>query len=108
MGRARGFSGHGDDSETFYSYTDFTTPSSLYFVKDGAAPRKIKSTPEFFNPAGMQVEQFEAESADGTMIPYFLFTPKGFDDAGKARVIADYIAGMTDRYAIAAHEAIAA
>ena len=26
----------------------------------------------------------------------------------RARVIADYIAGMTDRYAIAAHEAIAA
>jgi dGTPase len=30
------------------------------------------------------------------------------DDEGRARVIADYIAGMTDRYAIAAHEAIAA
>ena len=30
------------------------------------------------------------------------------DDDGRARVIADYIAGMTDRYAIAAHEAIAA
>jgi len=26
------------------------------------------------------------------------------DEAGQARVIADYIAGMTDRYAIAAHE----
>ena len=28
--------------------------------------------------------------------------------AGVHRVIADYIAGMTDRYAIAAHEAISA
>jgi dGTPase len=25
------------------------------------------------------------------------------DEAGRARVIADYIAGMTDRYAIAEH-----
>ena len=30
------------------------------------------------------------------------------DDAGRARVIADYIAGMTDRYAIAEHERIMA
>jgi dGTPase len=29
------------------------------------------------------------------------------DDAGRARVVADYIAGMTDRYAIAEHERIA-
>tara|TARA_R110002096_G_scaffold29497_4_gene88734 strand:- start:1834 stop:2961 length:1128 start_codon:yes stop_codon:yes gene_type:complete len=29
------------------------------------------------------------------------------DGAGRARIVADFIAGMTDRYAIAAHEAIA-
>ncbi|MCP5091977.1 MAG: deoxyguanosinetriphosphate triphosphohydrolase [Gammaproteobacteria bacterium] len=29
------------------------------------------------------------------------------DETGRARVVADYIAGMTDRYAIAAHESIA-
>jgi dGTPase len=29
------------------------------------------------------------------------------DDAGRARVVADYIAGMTDRYAISEHERIA-
>jgi dGTPase len=29
------------------------------------------------------------------------------DETGKARVVADYIAGMTDRYAIAEHERIA-
>jgi dGTPase len=29
------------------------------------------------------------------------------DDAGRARVVADYIAGMTDRYAIAEHERVA-
>jgi len=30
------------------------------------------------------------------------------DESGRARVIADYIAGMTDRYAIAEHERIMA
>ena len=28
----------------------------------------------------------------------------GQDEAGRARVVADYVAGMTDRYAIAEHE----
>ena len=29
------------------------------------------------------------------------------DESGRARVVADYVAGMTDRYAIAEHERIA-
>jgi dGTPase len=29
------------------------------------------------------------------------------DDRGRARVVADYIAGMTDRFAIKAHAALA-
>jgi dGTP triphosphohydrolase len=29
------------------------------------------------------------------------------DESGRARIIADYIAGMTDRYAMKAHEALA-
>jgi dGTPase len=28
------------------------------------------------------------------------------EESGRARVIADYIAGMTDRYAMKAHEAL--
>ena len=31
----------------------------------------------------MKVEQHEATSADGTKIPYFIFTPKGFKANGK-------------------------
>ena len=38
-------------------------------------------------------EEFSAQAANS-------------DTAGKARVVADYIAGMTDRYAIAEHERI--
>jgi dGTPase len=28
----------------------------------------------------------------------------GVDETGRARIVADYVAGMTDRYAIAEHE----
>jgi len=36
----------------------------------------------------------------------FADTAAGVDETGRARVVADYIAGMTDRYAIAAHESM--
>lgn len=65
------------------NYTDFMTPSSMYFVGDGEAAKLIQSAPEFFDTDGMAVEQYEAKSADGTMIPYFIFMPKGFEANGK-------------------------
>ena len=52
---------------------------------------------------------FAAYSSDvGKMPDEYATAAAGLDEAGRARVVADYIAGMTDRYAIAAHEAIAA
>ncbi len=39
-----------------------------------------------------------------TMPAEFADSAQHADDAGRARVVADYIAGMTDRYAIAEHE----
>ncbi len=41
------------------------------------------------------LKQMPAEFADRA---------RPLDEAGQARVVADYIAGMTDRYAIAEHE----
>jgi prolyl oligopeptidase len=73
-----------DDSNDFFLiYTDFLTPSSLYAVRDGGEPVRIKSTPAFFDSAGMTVEQHEATSADGERIPYFVFMPAGFEADGQ-------------------------
>ena len=66
------------DDTFFFTYNDFLTPTSLYLVRPGAAPERIKSTPAFFDAAGMTVDQYEATSKDGTKIPYFVFMPKGF------------------------------
>lgn len=41
------------------------------------------------------------------MPPEFADAAASLDRPGRARVVADYIAGMTDRYAIAAHESLA-
>ena len=67
----------------FLTYTDPLTPSSLYLKRPDAEPEKVKSTPEYFDATGMDVVQYEAESADGTMIPYFVMTPKGFEADGQ-------------------------
>ena len=53
-------------------------------------------------------ELFEIYIADVSRMPdEFCGAAQQQDETGKARVVADYIAGMTDRYAIAEHERIA-
>ncbi len=61
-----------------FNVTDFLSPSRLYLY-DGQTTRleQIKSAPSYFDAAGMEVEQFEAASADGTKIPYFIVKPAG-------------------------------
>ena len=48
---------------------------------------------------------FDRYMSDNTQMPEEFIARAAVDDtAGKARVVADYIAGMTDRFAIAEHE----
>jgi prolyl oligopeptidase len=53
-------------------------------VRDGAAPKSVKSSPAWFDTEGVAVAQNEAVSEDGTRIPYFLMTPRGFTADGTA------------------------
>ncbi|HNP62400.1 MAG TPA: deoxyguanosinetriphosphate triphosphohydrolase [Woeseiaceae bacterium] len=56
----------------------------------------------------MVKDLFAAYMADAGLMPdEFAEAARGLDGAGRARVVADFIAGMTDRYAITAHESIA-
>jgi prolyl oligopeptidase len=67
----------------YYAYTGFLTPTSL--VEADAASdthRIIRAEPERFDSEGMEVTQHEAKSADGTMIPYFVVKPRGFEAKG--------------------------
>ena len=59
--------------------TGFTEPTQL-FVGDaggGAAPELIKSLPAMFDARGLQVQQLQATSLDGTIIPYFIVAREG-------------------------------
>lgn len=61
----------------FFTYEDFLTPTSLYYVSDEQTMEKVKSLPDFFDSSRSEVSQFETFSKDGTRIPYFLVRPKG-------------------------------
>lgn len=61
------------DDRVFASVSGYLTPQSLWLV-DAATGQasSVKSLPAKFDAAGMEVRQFEAVSADGTRIPYFV------------------------------------
>lgn len=74
-----------DSTESFFfDYQDYTTPASLWLSQAGGKPEKVKAMPVFFDAAGVKTQQFEATSKDGTKIPYFVITPKGFKADGTA------------------------
>lgn len=68
----------------YYNYTGFLTPSTL-FEADAAEDRhnEVRGEPAWFDAEGMAVAQYEAVSADGERIPYFVVTPAGFEADGR-------------------------
>ncbi len=108
-----------------------TAPSSIDDVRDAGKPlvgmsaavyEQHRSLKAFLNrhlyrheqklemtrrAQGIVEDLFRAYSADVTLMPpEYAQAAASLDERERARVIADYIAGMTDRYAIAAHEAL--
>jgi prolyl oligopeptidase len=78
LGTAGGFGGKRDETETFYSFSSFATPPSIYRydMKTGKSTlfrqAKVK-----FNPDDYEVKQVFYPSKDGTKIPMFLTYKKG-------------------------------
>ena len=61
------------DDKVFVSVTGYLNPSSLWLADAATGVvDQVKSMPAKFDATGMTVDQFEARSADGTMIPYFV------------------------------------
>ena len=66
-----------ETDQIMYTVTGFLEPTTLYYSDGSGAPEVLKTSPSYFESAGMEVEQYEATSKDGTKIPYFLVKPKG-------------------------------
>lgn len=62
--------------QAYFTFESFLKPVTLYSYDGKGEPREIKSEPARFDAKGLVAEQFEAKSADGTQIPYFLIHSK--------------------------------
>lgn len=72
-----------DQSDLAYVNVEgFLTPETLYRVTPDLTLETAKSAPARFDTDGMVVEQREAQSADGTMIPYFIVRAEDASEAG--------------------------
>jgi prolyl oligopeptidase len=78
-----------DESDDLWvSYQDFLSPSALYLTKIGEDPGEpIKTLPSQFNARGMEVRQYEATSADGTKVPYFVVGKREAIESGHAPTV---------------------
>lgn len=78
IGTAGGFGGKRDATETFYSFTGFTTPMVVYRydLKTGAS--SVFREPKVdFQPDDFETKQVFYESKDGTRVPMFITHKKG-------------------------------
>ena len=84
--------GLGDSSksrgEVFVSSQGFLTPPTLSLADVSAASlTELRASPAKFDASTHVVEQFEATSADGTRIPYFVTRPRDLAMDGSAPTI---------------------
>ncbi len=76
-----------ETDQIMYTVTGFLEPTTLYYTDGSAPPAVLKTSPAYFAPEGMEVEQHEATSKDGTKIPYFIVKPKGMKLDGTAATL---------------------
>ena len=78
IGSVGGFGGKREDTETFYSYTSFTTPSTIYRYNLLTGESSQFRKPQVdFAPEDYETAQVFYHSKDGTRIPMFIVHKKG-------------------------------
>ena len=78
-----GFSGNKDDKETFYTFTSFTFPGTIYKYDIDKNKSELYLSPKVdFNPEEFVTEQIFYTSKDGTKVPMFLTYKKGLKRDG--------------------------
>jgi prolyl oligopeptidase len=78
IGSVAGFGGKRGDSETFFSFTGFTTPTTIYRLDMKSGKSSVFRQPKVeFNPADYETRQVFFASRDGTRVPMFITAKKG-------------------------------
>ena len=78
IGSAGGFGGKRYDKETFYSYSSYNTPPTIYRYNMETGQSSIfRRAKVDFDPNDYEVKQVFYESKDGTKVPMFIVHKKG-------------------------------
>jgi prolyl oligopeptidase len=78
IGTAAGFEGKRTDTETFYQFSNFTTPGTIYRLDMKTRQSTIFRQPKLkFDPAQFETKQVFYNSKDGTRVPMFLSYKRG-------------------------------
>lgn len=78
IGSVSGFGGKARDTETFYSFTGFTNPTTIYRLDMKTGASTVLRQPKVdFDPAGYETRQQFFTSRDGTRVPMFIVSKKG-------------------------------
>ncbi len=78
LGSAYGFGGDRTDTETFYMFTSFTAPPTIYRYDLKTRQSEVFKAPSVkFDPAQYETKQVFYTSKDGTRVPMFLSYKKG-------------------------------
>ena len=78
IGSAGGFGGRRDDAETYYYFTSFLYPTTIYRYDVASGKSTVFRRPEVdVKPELFETKQVFYNSKDGTRIPMFITHPKG-------------------------------
>ncbi|MEZ4454718.1 MAG: prolyl oligopeptidase family serine peptidase [Nannocystaceae bacterium] len=84
LGSVYGFGGKKKDQETFFMFTSYTTPGTVYRYDVKKATSEVFRAPKVdFNPDDYVSEQVFYQSKDGTKVPLFLTYKKGMNKDGQ-------------------------
>jgi prolyl oligopeptidase len=77
IGTAEGFGGKFEDPETFFAFTSFNRPTTIYRYDVKSGQESLWEAPKLaFNPDDYSVEQRFYASKDGTRVPMFIVKKK--------------------------------
>jgi prolyl oligopeptidase len=78
IGSAGGFGGKRKETDTFYAFTSFTAPATIYHYNLTRGTSTVFRQPTLhFNPADYETKQIFYHSKDGTRVPMFITARKG-------------------------------
>jgi prolyl oligopeptidase len=84
VGSADGFGGKNDDKELYFSFTNYSTPGTIYKLNPKAGNYDVYWTPEMeYNADNFESKQVFYTSKDGTNVPMIITYKKGVELNGK-------------------------